>query len=42
MVNAEDISTFDGNSHDLHAIAFGLRNVSGREKALRVPRRGDH
>ena len=34
VLNAEDLSCFEDNSHDLYTIAFGIRNVTNREKAL--------
>ena len=34
VVNAEDLSQFESNSHDLYTIAFGIRNVTDRAKAL--------
>lgn len=44
VVNAEDLSQFESDSHDLYTIAFGIRNVTDREKALkeahRILRRG--
>ena len=44
VVNAEDLSDFESDSHDLYTIAFGIRNVTDRQKALeeayRVLRRG--
>jgi len=35
VINAEDLSMFEDNSHDLYTIAFGIRNVTDRPKALR-------
>jgi len=35
VVNAEDLSAFESDSHDLYTIAFGIRNVTDRPKALR-------
>jgi len=44
IVNAEDLSGFQDDTFDLYTIAFGIRNVTDREKALseayRVLRRG--
>lgn len=44
VVNAEDLAMFDSDSHDLYTIAFGIRNVTDRAKALkeahRILRRG--
>jgi len=44
VVNAEDLSLFESDSHDLYTIAFGIRNVTDRAKALkeahRILRRG--
>lgn len=44
VVNAEDLSEFESDSLDLYTIAFGIRNVTDRLKALkeahRVLRRG--
>lgn len=34
VINAEDLSCFESDSHDLYTIAFGIRNVTNREKAL--------
>ena len=34
VVNAEDLSDFESDSHDLYTIAFGIRNVTDRKKAL--------
>ena len=34
VVNAEDLSDFESDSHDLYTIAFGIRNVTDRQKAL--------
>ena len=35
VLNAEDLSSIESNSHDLYTIAFGIRNVSDRDQALR-------
>jgi len=44
VVNAEDLSAFESDSHDLYTIAFGIRNVTDRAKALeeahRILRKG--
>lgn len=44
VLNAEDLSMFESDSHDLYTIAFGIRNVTDRQKALseayRILRRG--
>uniref|UniRef100_A0A7S3CKF1 2-methoxy-6-polyprenyl-1,4-benzoquinol methylase, mitochondrial n=1 Tax=Strombidium rassoulzadegani TaxID=1082188 RepID=A0A7S3CKF1_9SPIT len=44
VVNAEDLSAFESDSHDLYTIAFGIRNVTDRQKALeeahRILRKG--
>ena len=44
VVNAEDLSQFESDSHDLYTIAFGIRNVTDRQKALseayRILRKG--
>lgn len=44
VVNAEDLSDFESDSHDLYTIAFGIRNVTDRAKALseahRILRKG--
>lgn len=44
VVNAEDLSMFEDASHDLYTIAFGIRNVTDRAKALseahRILRKG--
>lgn len=44
VVNAEDLSSFESDSHDLYTIAFGIRNVTDRLQALkeahRILRRG--
>ena len=39
VINAEDLSIFDDDSHDLYTIAFGIRNVSDRPQALREAHR---
>ena len=31
VVNAEDLSQFESDSHDLYTIAFGIRNVTDRQ-----------
>lgn len=33
--NAEDLSSLESDSHDLYTIAYGIRNVTDREKALK-------
>ena len=30
VLNAEDLSMFESDSHDLYTIAFGIRNVTDR------------
>jgi len=35
VINAEDLSVFADDSHDLYTIAFGIRNVTNRPKALK-------
>ena len=44
VVNAEELEAFESDSHDLYTIAFGIRNVTNRDKALkeayRILRRG--
>ena len=35
VVNAENLSDFESDSHDLYTIAFGIRNVTDRQKALK-------
>ena len=35
VINAEDLSCFEDNSHDLYTIAFGIRNVTDRMAALK-------
>ena len=35
VVNAEDLSQFKDDQFDLYTIAFGIRNVTDREKALK-------
>uniref|UniRef100_A0A7S3N1R4 2-methoxy-6-polyprenyl-1,4-benzoquinol methylase, mitochondrial n=1 Tax=Strombidium inclinatum TaxID=197538 RepID=A0A7S3N1R4_9SPIT len=39
VVNAEDLSEFESDSHDLYTIAFGIRNVTDRAKALKEAHR---
>ena len=39
VVNAEDLSQFETESHDLYTIAFGIRNVPDRQKALKEAHR---
>lgn len=39
VLNAEDLSDFDDNTFDLYTIAFGIRNVTDREKALKEAHR---
>lgn len=39
MVNAEDLSHFESDSHDLYTIAFGIRNVTDRMTALKEAHR---
>lgn len=39
VLNAEDLSSFEDNSHDLYTIAFGIRNVTDRAKALKEAHR---
>ena len=39
VINAEDLSIFDDDSHDLYTIAFGIRNVTDRPQALREAHR---
>jgi len=39
VVNAEDLSHFESDSHDLYTIAFGIRNVTDRQKALKEAHR---
>lgn len=33
--NAEDLSSLESDSHDLYTIAYGIRNVTNREQALK-------
>ena len=44
VLNAEDLSSIESDSHDLYTIAFGIRSVTDRAKALeesyRILRRG--
>ena len=35
MANAEDLNTIESNSVDLYTVAFGIRNFTNKEKALR-------
>ena len=35
VLNAEDLSELESDSFDLYTIAFGIRNVTDRDKALR-------
>lgn len=35
VLNAEDLSELESDSMDLYTIAFGIRNVTDRDKALR-------
>lgn len=35
VINAEDLSSIESESHDLYTIAFGIRNVTDRDQALR-------
>lgn len=30
VLNAEDLSVFENDTHDLYTIAFGIRNVTDR------------
>ena len=30
VLNADDLSMFESDSHDLYTIAFGIRNVTDR------------
>lgn len=39
VINAEDLSIFEDDSHDLYTIAFGIRNVTDRPQALREAHR---
>lgn len=43
-LNAEDLSNLKSDDYDLYTIAFGIRNVTNRDKALkeayRVLRKG--
>ena len=39
VLNAEDLSSFESDSHDLYTIAFGIRNVTDRPLALREAHR---
>lgn len=39
VLNAEDLSSIPSDSHDLYTIAFGIRNVTDREQALREAHR---
>ena len=35
VLNAEDLSPLEDNSMDLYTVAFGIRNVTNRDKALK-------
>jgi len=35
VANAEDLNTIESNSIDLYTVAFGIRNFTNKEKALR-------
>jgi ubiquinone/menaquinone biosynthesis C-methylase UbiE len=35
VANAEELSEVESNSMDLYTIAFGIRNVTNRDKALK-------
>ena len=35
VLNAEDLSALVDNSMDLYTVAFGIRNVTNRDKALK-------
>ena len=35
VLNAEDLSALEDNSMDLYTVAFGIRNVTNRDKALK-------
>lgn len=39
VINAEDLSSIESDSLDLYTIAFGIRNVTDRPKALREAHR---
>ena len=39
VLNAEDLSSIESDSHDLYTIAFGIRNVTDRDLALREAHR---
>ena len=43
-LNAEELQDLESDSYDLYTIAFGIRNVTNRDKALkeahRILRRG--
>ena len=39
VINAEDLSAIESDSLDLYTIAFGIRNVTDRPKALREAHR---
>ena len=39
VLNAEDLSELDSDSFDLYTIAFGIRNVTDRPKALKEAHR---
>jgi len=39
VLNAEDLSSIESDTHDLYTISFGIRNVTDRDKALREAHR---
>jgi len=39
VLNAEDFSPLEDNTFDLYTVAFGIRNVTNRDKALREAHR---
>jgi len=39
VLNAEDLSEFESDSHDLYTIAYGIRNVTDRMAALKEAHR---